>query len=151
MATWVYFLCRPAARFSQSTRFCRIIASQFRVAFPRLRAGTFIEAFDIFVSKPDTITDFPALGRGLSLRHPNTQPTPKGHHQFPRLRAGTFIEATAEGHEYITVALGEFPRLRAGTFIEADLKLLKFMSGFSFPRLRAGTFIEAGNRQSIRG
>ena len=63
------------------------------------------------------VTDFPAFGRGLSLR---LQPAPSEKNPplgFPRLRAGTFIEAglIAGGARYATV----FPRLRAGTFIEA--------------------------------
>ena len=64
--------------------------------FPRLRAGTFIEAYS---------TSYP------------------GHthaHEFPRLRAGTFIEAVdsvAAAHSLMT-----FPRLRAGTFIEAEAR-----------------------------
>ena len=60
--------------------------------FPRLRAGTFIEA-RIVNLKPRRVLHFPAFGRGLSLR-----PTSRGVCYvllvaFPRLRAGTFIEA----------------------------------------------------------
>ena len=61
-------------------------------SFPRLRAGTFIEAVEV-------------SARGKPQR------------QFPRLRAGTFIEAQFTSH-HARVVLG-FPRLRAGTFIEA--------------------------------
>ena len=60
--------------------------------FPRLWAGTFIEA----------------LARGLYGL---------GTLAFPRLWAGTFIEAGEDDGEKIPVAL--FPRLWAGTFIEA--------------------------------
>ena len=61
--------------------------------FPRLRAGTFIEA----------ISKFP--GGAYEA-------------EFPRLRAGTFIEAPLIG---LVMGLAyRFPRLRAGTFIEAS-------------------------------
>ena len=60
--------------------------------FPRLRAGTFIEAAASPFYGPQTCS-------------------------FPRLRAGTFIEAVMSAG---AVAAAEFPRLRAGTFIEAS-------------------------------
>ena len=60
--------------------------------------------------------NFPALGRGLSLRSKTASAHPRLRREFPRLRAGTFIEVhlTREGRSCGTV----FPRLRAGTFIE---------------------------------
>ena len=60
--------------------------------FPRLRAGTFIEAEPASLNC-SLATDFPALGRGLSLRLGIDVVCPVGEPVFPRLRAGTFIEA----------------------------------------------------------
>ena len=57
-----------SARFSRSTRFCRMVAGYFRVAFPFLFGGTFIEAL--------------AGGQALSAGF-----------EFPFLFGGTFIEA----------------------------------------------------------
>ena len=64
--------------------------------------------------------NFPAFGRGLSLRPEPKEPLKKVA-GFPRLRAGTFIEANGRGKQ----APGgtPFPRLRAGTFIEARLSV----------------------------
>ena len=60
-----------SARFSRSTRFCRMVAGYFRVAFPFLFGGTFIEA-------------------GVS----RSAAGPLG---FPFLFGGTFIEAAGLG------------------------------------------------------
>ena len=60
--------------------------------FPRLRAGTFIEA-----TVSDGVITITKAG-------------------FPRLRAGTFIEANRNP---LCRTSWTFPRLRAGTFIEA--------------------------------
>ena len=62
-------------------------------AFPRLRAGTFIEA---------------VMTWRIVVR---------ASRKFPRLRAGTFIEAKTTSSRYSNSKA--FPRLRAGTFIEA--------------------------------
>ena len=61
--------------------------------FPRLRAGTFIEA------EHGDVEDARAA--------------------FPRLRAGTFIEA--DRRRVGEAGFLKFPRLRAGTFIEAKV------------------------------
>ena len=59
--------------------------------FPRLRAGTFIEApwreTAQFVREHG---DFPALGRGLSLRYLNVRGTPELAHYFPAFGGGDF-------------------------------------------------------------
>ena len=65
----------------------------FALPFPRLRAGTFIEARIRAALLPVNLI-------------------------FPRLRAGTFIEADPYARTHTCVG---FPRLRAGTFIEAKL------------------------------
>ena len=60
---------------------------------------------------------------------------------FPSFSEGLSLRLHREASASSASAL--FPFLFGGTFIEADLKLLKFMSGFSFPFLFGGTFIEA--------
>ena len=107
--------------------------------FPRLRAGTFIEAR---IQKADRTarTDFPALGRGLSLRQ-LVDVFSAQVEIFPRLRAGTFIEA-----QRLTFSKSisiQFPRLRAGTFIEAS-------RSSSATRLRASDFPALGRGLSLR-
>ena len=80
-----------SARFSRSTRFCRMVAGYFRVAFPFLFGGTFIEG----------------LLRTLPARP---------YRQFPFLFGGTFIEGTLSPHT--PEREREFPFLFGGTFIE---------------------------------
>ena len=85
--------------------------------FPRLRAGTFIEAEARLEKLVLYDPDFPAFGRGLSLRQKHLEAASEQARAFPRLRAGTFIEAGIPClHSPIAP---RFPRLRAGTFIEA--------------------------------
>ena len=79
--------------------------------FPRLRAGTFIEAIS------GDVDSAPIW-------------------QFPRLRAGTFIEAGIEC-KYSGVDQG-FPRLRAGTFIEAQLLAVRVVHEPDFPAFGRG-------------
>ena len=61
--------------------------------FPRLRAGTFIEAEARLEKLVLDDPDFPAFGRGLSLRQKHLEAASEQARAFPRLRAGTFIEA----------------------------------------------------------
>ena len=111
--------------------------------FPRLRAGTFIEA-GTAASAGDCTVNFPAFGRGLSLRPRGWVGLLPGR-VFPRLRAGTFIEAQQPAQQ--PSSSQEFPRLRAGTFIEAVSSQRAGKCSQPFPRLRAGTFIEAMSRR----
>ena len=71
------------------------VARQYSRArqFPRLRAGTFIEAPAQVNRAGKGSRNFPAFGRGLSLRRRRTISPERQLLQFPRLRAGTFIEA----------------------------------------------------------
>ena len=58
-----------SARFSRSTRFCRMVAGYFRVAFPFLFGGTFIEGGELLARAPE-------------------------NKMFPFLFGGTFIEGS---------------------------------------------------------
>ena len=82
-------------------------------AFPRPRAGTFIEATTLCCTCRTLNLDFPTFGWGLSLR-PKAPPSGFPLPSFPHLRVGTFIEAceprTASRHA------GQFLLLWAGIF-----------------------------------
>ena len=54
-----------SARFSRSTRFCRMVAGYFRVAFPFLFGGTFIEGRE--GKTQQQIVDFPFLFGGTFI------------------------------------------------------------------------------------
>ena len=60
--------------------------------FPGLRVGTFIEVPPLRRSNAPRLANFPALGRGLSLRGAARRRARSPTTGFPRLRAGTFIE-----------------------------------------------------------
>ena len=55
-----------SARFSRSTRFCRMVAGYFRVAFPFLFGGTFIEAY-MPPSDQERLINFPFLFGGTFI------------------------------------------------------------------------------------
>ena len=103
-----------SARFSRSTRFCRMVAGYFRVAFPFLFGGTFIEG---------------GFGRGTWLKS-----------GFPFLFGGTFIEGVRIPPSHRVCA--RFPFLFGGTFIEGGELLARAPENKMFPFLFGGTFIE---------
>ena len=104
-----------SARFSRSTRFCRMVAGYFRVAFPFLFGGTFIEALTCCARKY-LAGAFPSFSEGLSLRH-----------------------VKIDSHEVIS---GNFPSFSEGLSLRQHVAALRH-TGLHFPFLFGGTFIEA--------
>ena len=82
-----------SARFSRSTRFCRMVAGYFRVAFPFLFGGTFIEGVQAG-GHHGVRGVFPSFSEGLSLRVAEERYYAARGEEFPFLFGGTFIEGS---------------------------------------------------------
>ena len=113
--------------------------------FPRLRAGTFIEALT-GGRATRRVRDFPAFGRGLSLR-PLLQALPRLRWcHFPAFGRGLSLRQPVIRLDMVQV--GDFPAFGRGLSLRPTQSAHEAHS-MKFPRLRAGTFIEARMRSSI--
>ena len=127
-----------SARFSRSTRFCRMVAGYFRVAFPFLFGGTFIEAGQI-VGYARVSSDFPFLFGGTFIEALANHPGTGEKFNFPSFSEGLSLRPSGSHQrqcEYHFPSFSEGLSLRLPSALRHAMKM-------NFPFLFGGTFIEA--------
>ena len=129
-----------SARFSRSTRFCRMVAGYFRVAFPFLFGGTFIEA-SLNESPHPKVGKFPFLFGGTFIEALFLKIRKYRLENFPSFSEGLSLRPGISVVHHRRAS--RFPFLFGGTFIEAPSFLATTAFGTPFPFLFGGTFIEA--------